>query len=138
MYTEFLNLIFLEDNFTKIPYHNMRSRDCLLFCYDTFFVFYINPYFDEFDLPFCLSFPFSFLMTYFFSKFFFFLRHPPFKKIFFFVPHFKKFFFSSLSFKKNFFHHSLKKKYFFWFYSFIPTLLFFKKNFLLSISISSL
>ncbi|GET52239.1 hypothetical protein GLOIN_2v1672299 [Rhizophagus irregularis DAOM 181602=DAOM 197198] len=71
MYTEFLNLIFLEDNFTKIPYHNTRSHDCLLFCYDTFFVFYINPYFDEFDLPIFLSvFPFLSLSLVLFLLFF--------------------------------------------------------------------
>ncbi|GET50805.1 hypothetical protein GLOIN_2v1672299 [Rhizophagus irregularis DAOM 181602=DAOM 197198] len=89
MYTEFLNLIFLENNFTKISYHNTRSRDCLLFCYDTFFVFYINLYFDEFDLPIFLS-VFPFLL---FSLVLFLLFFLNFSS-FFVTPLLKKFFFS--------------------------------------------
>ncbi|POG64721.1 hypothetical protein GLOIN_2v1672299, partial [Rhizophagus irregularis DAOM 181602=DAOM 197198] len=90
MYTEFLNLIFLENNFTKISYHNTRSRDCLFFCYDTFFVFYINLYFDEFDLPIFLSvFPFLLLSLVLFLLFFLnfssFFVTPLLKKNFFFV-----------------------------------------------------
>ena len=103
------NLIFLEDNFTKIPYHNTWSRDCLLICYDTFFVFYKSFLWWVWssDLPFCLSLPslFSCLIFVIFSKFFFFFRHPPLKK---------NFFFSYLTLKIFFFHHSpLKKKFFF-------------------------